>query len=134
MVLIALWVVLVRTLRFLIQNAPLPSSTSLWLDYHHEDLKRLDNGDIYFGVSQVDSLGHYRLPRRQLEETGEVLTLPRKLHTTSVDYGRELFSLLSKKYKSKVGCPEEEKYEAFSNEVRGERDSLLKEDRLDPDS
>ena len=88
-------------------------------------LKRLENGEIYFGKAKWTPWGTIDC-LVQHEETGEVLNF----HATPYDeleYGRELFMMLSRKYKSKVTpCSEEEKYDAFSKDVRGERDYLLK--------
>ena len=88
-------------------------------------LKRLDNGEIYFGEAKWTPWDTIEC-LVQHEETGEVLNF----HATpddEMDYGRELFLMLSRKYKSKVTpCSEEEKVDAFSKEVRGERDYLLK--------
>lgn len=88
-------------------------------------LKRTNSGEIYFGEAKWNPWGTIDC-LVQLEDNDEVLSF----HATpddEMDYGRELFEMLSTKYRAQVtACSEEERYAAFSNEARGDRDYLLK--------
>lgn len=89
-------------------------------------LKRLENGEIYFGQAKwtpfdtIDCLV-------QLESTDEVIPF-HAVPDDPEDYGRELFQMLSTKYADQVAaCTEEEKYESASNEVLSRRNIELEQ-------
>lgn len=65
-------------------------------------LKRLDNGEIYFGEPKWTAYGTIDCVV-QMEDTGEVVNF----HATPYDpedYGRELFNMLSTKYVDQVAA------------------------------
>ena len=89
-------------------------------------LKRLENGEIYFGNAKWTTPDTI-LCLVQIEGTGEVIDFNATPYDEE-DYGRELFEMLSTKYAGLVTpCPEEEKYEDAANWVRHDRGILLKE-------
>ena len=87
-------------------------------------LKRLDNGEIYFGEANwtpfntIECLVEHK-------ETGEVLPFNATPYDEE-DYGRELFEMLRGKYSSQVApCSDSERYEAFADGVRSIRNERL---------
>ena len=89
-------------------------------------LKRLENGEIYFGEPKWTPQDTIEC-LVQLEESGEIIDF----HATpvdDVDYGRELFEMLSTKYASQVApCSEQEKYDWAASNVKVRRSSELRE-------
>ena len=87
-------------------------------------LKRLDNGEIYFGEPKwtpwdtIDCLV-------QIEETDEIVPF----NATSFDpedYGRELFEMISTTYATQIApCSDEEKSSAVAAQVLSRRNADL---------
>ena len=89
-------------------------------------LKRLDNGEIYFGQAKWTPGGTIEC-LVQPADSDESIWFNATPYDTE-DYGRELFEMLSTKYSDQVTiCTEQEKYDDASSWVRLERDSLLKQ-------
>ena len=79
-------------------------------------LKRLDNGEIYFGEPKWTPDDNIEC-LVQIEETGEVIPFCATPYDPE-DYGRELFAMLRDKYSDLVThCSEEEKYEYAAMDV-----------------
>lgn len=88
-------------------------------------LKRLPNGEIYFGEAKWTAQSTIEC-LVELEETGEVLPF----NATSYDeeaHGRELYEMLSTKYLDQVApCSDSERFEAFAGDVKSERNARLR--------
>ena len=89
-------------------------------------LKRLDNGEIYFGEAKWNSYGTITCVV-QIDATGEVVPFTADPND-SEEYGRELFTLLSTKYSGLVApCTQEEKDEDAAAWIKHERNQKLAE-------
>ena len=89
-------------------------------------LKRLDNGEIYFGEAKWTPLNTIECLVK-MEETDEVLPF----HATPYDdedYGRELFEMLRDKYSPSVApCSDEERSNYLIGNAKSDRAALLRQ-------
>ena len=89
-------------------------------------LKRLENGEIYFGEAKWTPGGTISC-LVQVEATDEVIPFNATPYDEE-EYGRELFEMLSNKYADQVEvCTQEEKDADQEFYIRHTRDSLLKD-------
>ena len=88
-------------------------------------LKRLENGEIYFGEPKWTPDDNIEC-LVQIEKTGEILPFCATPFDPE-DYGRELFEMLKTKYADMVKpCTEEEKYDWASGDVLMRRSEELR--------
>ena len=88
-------------------------------------LKRLENGEIYFGEAKWTPFGTIDCSV-MVEETDEIIRFTAS-PDDSVDHGRELFQMLSTTYADQVTqCTEEERYTTAESDVKSERLTLLR--------
>lgn len=89
-------------------------------------LKRLENGEIYFGEAKWTPFDTINC-LVQLEKNDEILEF-HAVPDDPEDYGRELFQMLSTKYVDQVAeCTEQERYDYSSSRVLSARNFKLSE-------
>lgn len=89
-------------------------------------LRKQENGDFVFANARRNIWGTIDCDVT-IDDTNEVVRFTANPDDVE-EHGRELYNQLNTTYSSEVGeCPEEERYEAFSQFARSDRNDLLRQ-------